>query len=252
MKQHNERKHSKFSASGAERWFKCPGSVQLSEGIPDRDNKWSIEGTRGHEVLEATLRAMLAGEPIPRFKPPYTREMATLAKEAAKFVLAVLRSSQPYSKVISETRIGLPFINKEMFGTFDIAVIEHFGTLHVFDYKFGRHLVSPRRNLQMIFYALGLAARHHWNFKRVRLWIIQPRVSGYDGPVFWEIGILELKKYVRQFEKAVKRALNETSTFVEGPHCHWCKAVGKCPLKNQGRTKKGVDLFSNLPLKKGR
>jgi len=147
--QHSKRKHSKFSASGAERWFKCPASVELSEGIPDKDNKWSIEGTRGHEVLDATLRALVTGKPIPWFKPPYTREMTTLAMSAAKFVLAVKRE-HPRSKVLNETRISLPFIHPDMFGTFDIALIEHFGTLHVFDYKFGRHRVSPRKNLQMI------------------------------------------------------------------------------------------------------
>ena len=55
---HKQRAHSKFSASGAERWFACPGSVELSEGVPDKETEWSKEGTLAHEVLEEIMKVM--------------------------------------------------------------------------------------------------------------------------------------------------------------------------------------------------
>lgn len=251
---HSERKHSKFSASGSERWFNCPGSVELSEGIPDRDTVWSIEGTKAHEVLEQILRAAIAvgGTKVGHAKwdKRIPREMQMHGINAANFILG-LHARTPRSEILVETRIRLSFIHPLMFGTFDGAVIDHFGTLHVFDYKYGAgYAVSPVRNLQMIFYGIGLAAKYHWNFKRVRLWIIQPRIKGYDGPVFWELGIFELKSYVKQFENAVRRVERYPDKFVEGPWCHWCKAKTKCPIKQEARLAKANSVFTALPLNK--
>ena len=240
--QHSERKHSKFSASGSERWFNCPGSVELSEGMPDKKSVYSIEGEQGHEVLETTTRAMLLGK-LPQFPANTPRAMVQHARNAAEFIIGRHKKA-PGSEVLVETRIHLGFIHPDMFGTFDSAVVHHFGTLDVFDYKYGLHTVSPKNNLQMCFYGVGLAAKFNWNFKRVRLWIIQPRARGYDGPVFWELSTLELKGYVSQFEEAVERVLTEPDNFKEGSWCHFCKGKTKCPLKQQAKLDKAKAAFS--------
>lgn len=247
-KLHTERKHSKYSASGAERWFNCQGSVELSEGIPDKDTVWSLEGTKAHEVLEVTIESLLRGERILQPIKSDERVMYMHAMNAAGFILS-LHSKLKRSEIMVETRISLPFIHPEMFGTFDGAVIDHFGTLHVFDYKYGAgHAVSPRGNLQMIFYGIGLAANYNWNFKRVRLWIIQPRIKGYDGPLFWEMSITDLKAYVALFRDAVERIEKFPRKFVEGSWCHWCKAKSICPLKREVKLQKAISVFTANPL----
>lgn len=250
MKNHSERKHSKFSASGSERWFQCSGSVALSEGLPDKDSVWSIEGTRAHEVVELLLRARIAGETgILTPVKPVTAEMIALGIHAADFIYG-LHKKLPNSEIMVETRIHLDFIHPEMFGTFDGAVIDHFGTLHVFDYKFGAgHAVSPTRNLQAIFYGIGLAHKFGWNFKRVRLWIIQPRIRGYDGPLYWDMSIMEAREYVGKFKAAVSKVERSPNEYREGQWCHWCKAKSKCPLKNEKRFEKGQALFSAVATK---
>jgi Protein of unknown function (DUF2800) len=250
---HSERKHSKFSASGAERWFNCPGSVELSEGLPDKDNQWSIEGTIAHEVLEALLRLRLGGNdgadlseltPVLEGKP---QEMLDHCDRTAAFIEG-LHAETPGSDCQVETRLDLPFIDPEMFGTFDGAVIDYFGTLHVFDFKYGAGVpVSPVKNLQMVFYGLALAYRHHWNFKRVRLWIIQPRIKGYDGPTFWELSITELKAYIPKFKAAVKRVKENPTEYREGSWCHWCKAKAICPLKREAKAGKAAQIFGAVP-----
>jgi hypothetical protein len=95
----------------------------------------------------------------------------------------------------------------------------------------------------MIFYGIGLAAKYKWNFKRVRLWIIQPRIKGYDGPAFWEIPTAELRRYVPLFQAAVKRVEENPDEFVEGGWCHWCKAKSICPLKTTKRFEKAIEIF---------
>lgn len=249
MENHGERKHSKYSASGAERWFNCSGSVELSEGLPDKDSKYSLEGTHGHEILE---QLMLIGKEhgaraldlASVFAMNAPREMILHGRKTAKFILR-LHEKTPMSEVLVETRVYLTFIHPEMFGTFDGAVIDHFGTLHVFDYKYGKgHSVSPKNNLQMIFYGIGLAHKYHWNFKRVRLYIDQPRVRGYDGPIFWEITIEELRRFIPLFEKAVERVETQPKTYVEGSWCFFCKAKAICPIKNKDRVAKAKSVFA--------
>lgn len=251
-KVHGERAHSKFSASGAERYFECPGSVELSEGMPDKGSVWSIEGTQAHELLEEIMTVMIAAGSTRIYYPQVRRgipkEMVFHGTNAANFIMG-LHAKTPGSEVLVETRVYLKFIHPEMFGTFDGAVLDHFGTLHVFDYKYGAgHAVSPIKNLQMIFYGLGLAHLYDWNFKNVRLWIIQPRIKGYDGPIFWDLSIMELKSYVDVFRRAVERVLDNPTLYKEGPWCHWCKAKSKCPLKNEARAEKAVNIFKSVPL----
>ncbi len=183
----------------------------------------------------------------PKYPKTVPLDMIRHATNAANFILGVGKNS-PGSLSLVETRIHLTFIHPEMFGTFDGAVVDHFGTLHVFDFKYGKTVVDPRENLQMLFYGIGLAHKYDWNFKRARLWIIQPRIRGYDGPVFWEISISELKEYVRVFKRMVKRVLENPTEYKEGPHCHWCKAKSRCPLKNEGRITKAKAVFANTPV----
>lgn len=247
---HSERAHSKFSASGAERWFNCPGSVELSEGLPDVESVYSREGTLGHETLEKVMHHSIESKSIamPSLALDIPSEMRRHAVHAASFILGLHRKLKQ-SEVMVETRIYLDFIHEEMFGTFDAGVVHHFDTLHVFDYKYGVTPVSPTKNLQMLFYGIGLAHKFNWNFKRVKLWIIQPRMRGYDGPLFWELGIFELKDYVSKFERAVERVEKSPRKYVEGSWCHWCKARvhNKCPLKSEAKLEKARVAFSKWP-----
>jgi len=247
---HESRKHSKFSASGAERYFNCPGSVALSEGLPDKPNIWSKEGTTAHEVLEKILNEAVSLNQnfveVRTANAYKSKDVSDLiihhGMNAANFILRPKRSL-PDSEILVESRVHLHFIHPEMFGTFDGAVVDHFGVLHVFDYKYGVSPVSPVKNLQMIFYGLGLAHFYNWNFKTVRLWIIQPRVKGYDGPTFWDVSILELKNYIKHFEIAVNRVIREPNFYNEGSWCHFCKARAVCPIKRGSRNDKAKKIF---------
>lgn len=247
-KETHERAHSPFSASGAERWFNCPGSVKASEGVPRKDSPWSIEGTLAHAVLERALEEciknkyysisdiqLLSGQP---------REMALHAKNAANFILKKwIEAGIDHAELKIESRVSLAHIHPQMFGTLDGAVIDHWGTLHVFDYKYGKSMVSPEENLQMIFYAMAIAYEHHWDFKNVRLWIIQPRANGYDGPSFWELSIKMLKEYEKQFITAIDVVDIFPGGFTEGSWCHWCAGKVNCPLKQQ---QKAENIFKPI------
>lgn len=241
---HKERAHSKYSASGAERWFNCPGSIALNEGLPDKSSPWAEEGTKAHEVLEQIMLAELSGKTYQQRAADFSPAlMEQLGQQAADFILSLGRKLD--AEVLVETKVYLSFIHPEMFGTYDGAVLDHFGTLHVFDYKYGAgHPVSPIENLQMIFYGIGVAHEHHWNFKKIRHWIIQPRIKGYDGPVFWEESAKVIKDvWVPKFERAVEQVEAHPNKYAEGGHCHWCRAKSICPLKREEKNEKAKNIF---------
>lgn len=248
---HSERKHSKFSASGAERWINCPGSVALSEGIPDKDNKWSIEGTKAHTLLEELLCLAIREKflKIHRFYigSGFPKDMQWHVLHAANFILG-LHGKNRNSELLIETRVVLDFIHKDAFGTLDSAVLDHFGTMHVLDFKYGVSPVSPKLNYQMIFYCLALAHKYHWNFDKIRAWIIQPRVDNYEGPTFWEMSLEKLKSFIPVYAEAIADILRYPKHYVEGSWCHWCKAKSKCPLKVGARTEKAQLAYLNTPL----
>ena len=49
------RAHARLSASGAHRWYHCPGSVTLEESFPDRGSIYAEEGTLAHDLAEIVL-----------------------------------------------------------------------------------------------------------------------------------------------------------------------------------------------------
>lgn len=217
--------HSPYSASGAERWFNCPGSVALSWDQPDRTSPAAEQGTKAHEVLEIILKT--SGTPKVSL---YDQEMLDHGVQAAAFVINLQRKHEG-SELLCETRADMSFIEPSMFGTLDVAIVQLFGVLYIIDYKYGRgHRVSPKDNLQMIFYAIAIARKYKWNFKTVRLYIVQPRIG--DGePSYHEMTILELKRWVKVFKKAVERVKLEPKTYKEGDWCYFCKGKHICPLK---------------------
>src|SRR3954453_21847034 len=63
---HATRAHAICSASSAERWLNCPGSVFMSQGLPEQPpGAAALEGTRGHELAEKILRRWLDGNRNP-------------------------------------------------------------------------------------------------------------------------------------------------------------------------------------------
>lgn len=234
---HGERKHSRFSASGAERWFNCPDSVHLeAEAPPEVPGPWAAEGTAAHELAEGFLARTLTKRELAEADPQmvlHVRKFTDWVDEKAMFA----------DEILLETRVHLPFIHEEMFGTGDVTLVEHFGTLEIIDLKYGKSPVDPNQNLQLIFYALGFAHLYDWNFFKARLTIAQPR-CGDGEPRSWEVTIKDLKDYwIPLFHKAVARVEAKRGRYFEGKWCHWCKAKNICPLKKDKALNEARELF---------
>ena len=47
--------HSSIGASSMYRWKNCPGSVKLSQGLPNRASIYAKEGSAAHEIVSLAL-----------------------------------------------------------------------------------------------------------------------------------------------------------------------------------------------------
>lgn len=244
---HAERAHSRFSASGSERWLNCAYSVGAEElAPPSLGNFWSKEGTLAHEVLEALFN----GGPLPD-SFDVTAEMIHYCEKVVAKVKGIHKAFG--GKIFIEKRVWATFIHPDMFGTCDIFIVDAQGTLHIIDFKYGVSPVRAERNTQLIQYALSVAESYNWEFDNIKMWIMQPRVGKTNWFNSWEITCKELQTYwLPLWEKGVARVEKGKGLKpFAGSWCHWCRAAPSCPAKQANRVQKVVSVFESVPLTNG-
>jgi len=236
---HKERAHSEIGASSATRWLGCPASVSLSRGIAESSSSFASEGTAAHELSELCLET----DTFSRQHVGAVINEYEVTEEMAQFVQYYLNAMEKYTNEDSgydtfvEQRFSMPKIHKDMFGSNDFCAfgIEN-KEMVIVDFKYGAGIdVSAKENIQMIIYALGAyyEFNHIYDFKTVKLVIVQPRMEGgeYDE---WEISIKELLKYQKILKAGVKEVYAPAPRIASGEHCRFCKAKATCPeLKRQ-------------------
>lgn len=224
------KKHAKFAASSSDRWVNCPGSLKLSEKAPpQKSGAAADEGTKAHELMEFALQTDIKS--VVKFfqNDEYPLEMR---KHVQGFVDFVRNDLKPHHELLVEEKVHLDFIHPtEAFGTVDVAIIEPFGALHIIDFKYGQGFVNHRDNSQMIFYALGIAHKHQYDFEEVHTTIYQPRAGSSDPARTDSFSVEKLKSWAKTFKQAVKAC--ETADVQKdlnaGAWCKFCPAKVICP-----------------------
>ena len=230
-------KHALLGASSAARWIACTPSARATEGLPDQESTYAAEGTRAHEVCEKALRYKLAkweaGKPFDLLSDWAQQSMPTEMFNAANQYVSFLHDQW----VGFSCRPGV-FIEQEVdvsrwvpggFGTCDCLMIGG-GLLHIIDFKYGQGVpVSPVRNPQLMYYALGAYALFDGleSIDTVRMSIVQPRIQ--EEPEMWELPLSDLLSWAREvLQPAAEMAWRGEGTFCPGEHCRFCKAHPGC------------------------
>lgn len=235
-------KHALLGASSAARWIACPPSARATENLPDEESEYAAEGTRAHEVCEVALRRNLKnweqGQALMEVIPG-----GALGKDEKSS--EIIRAANQYIDFIHEQWALFPhkpgvFIEQEVdvsrwvpegFGTCDCLMIGD-GILHIVDFKYGKGVpVSPVRNPQLMYYALGAYALFDGieEIDTVRMSIVQPRIQ--EEPETWELSLADLLTWAREvLTPAAQMAWKGEGEFYPGPHCkdHFCKAYPNC------------------------
>ncbi len=221
--------HAKYSPSSSHRWLECPASVELSALLPAApDTAASREGTDAHTCLEIFLKNGIEKQlSTERFLvEKYPLQMVIHAAWAAK---EIWKLTPQGALLLAETRSELFHIDAEMHGTTDASIVDHFGTLQIIDFKYGRMPVEVEENTQMIAYAIGIAHKFDYNFADVVCTVIQPRANHVAGPVrSWKLTIDSLLQWSGRFKLGVALTKHPEAPFKSGEHCFFCPAKPTC------------------------
>ncbi len=233
--------HSKLGASCSERWIACPGSVHMSEGIPDESSEYAMEGTAAHTVAEACLKehvdasTWLGKEVVVEDRTFLVdRDMADAVQ---RYLDTVREDLSDGAQLQVEQTFNLDRFHPGMFGTNDACIYDPSTlVLRVYDYKHGANVsVDVRWNPQLMYYALGAAVRsEQMPLAEVELVIVQPRCPHPDGPVRrWSINPLRLLEWSADLVAAAKRTEEPDALLLTGDHCTYCPAMHRCPQRRE-------------------
>ncbi|MER2552587.1 MAG: DUF2800 domain-containing protein [Thauera sp.] len=228
-----------MSPSSAERWTWCPGSVPLTQDLPDDASPFAGEGCCAHEVAARCLEenqpaAVLIGRSF--HDTVVTAEMA----EHVDVYTQAVRDYRMHPSDDLHIEVALPITpitgEPDAVGTADAVVLSYVHQeISVIDLKYGRGVrVQAEQNLQLVIYALAVMALYgviaEW--KTVRLVIVQPRAGGVSE---WLLDLAELDAISRQIGVAADQV---RAAHAAGPSgflrpgekaCRWCRAKAICP-----------------------
>lgn len=239
--------HSKFSASGAHRWTKCPASIRMEQGVTNyKSTAYADEGHKAH-YFAACLLGSVGLTPAQLCD---SAEMTTAVKVYIDYVQSI------EGKLYIEQRVDYDNIVEGGFGTPDAIVIND-SELHVIDLKYGKGmLVHASSNYQLILYAIGAMNTHKPDVKTVHMHICQPRMNNIST---WIITMDELVEWEQFFRQKAIEASDPNAKFNPCEDaCKFCKAKGQCKalfqfvqekLFNRLNQLKNVDNMNDEELK---
>jgi CRISPR/Cas system-associated exonuclease Cas4 (RecB family) len=221
---HTERKHARLSASRADRFMTCPGSVRLESQMPEEPpGEAAAVGTAIHELAEAMLR----GDAINQ--ADYPDSHWNMASSYVKFINELIEN--PRKKLI-EVNVddGLKSLHQALGGTADAVLVDG-NHLHVIDLKTGRVPVEAENNRQLLTYAVGVMRK----FKApsditCTMHIFQPMV----GHSSWTVDGARLIQHGVDLQEAATLALSYDAPTNPSPDaCKYCRAKTICPSIRQ-------------------
>lgn len=252
------RKHALLSASGASRWLECPPSARLELKFPQKSSSYADEGTAAHELCELSARYWLNEIDEAEYEAKlaklaqgdyYNAEMQECAVDYGRFIRDTVNAAKnkcPDAVVGLEVKI-LDFSDwvPGGFGTGDCIILAD-DLLEVIDFKYGKGVrIEAENNPQLRLYALGAITLYGelYDFKRVRMSIIQPRIN--QEPSTCEISVTELLDWAENYVKP-RAALAFAGGGEFNPSektCRFCRAKEQC----KARYYKNLKLFDDSP-----
>jgi hypothetical protein len=232
--------HAKLSPSAAERWMTCPGSVVLSEGMPNKSSAFADEGTCAHALGEALLLEKEATADI---------SMTENVLVYVHYVQGLLNFDADVCHVEQKVHV-----NEQVYGTADAVVWQpNAKTLNIIDFKYGAGVpVEISNNLQLKIYALATLLTFKYPAETAVATIVQPRCPHSDGPVrsmtYDVVSLLDFHADLMDAAARVVKARDQHGGSKPGAWgskhlqpsekgCRWCLAAPKCPaLANKAQT----------------
>lgn len=263
VQQVEEKAHAVLGPSGFDRWGTCPGSVPLSEGIPNTSSRYARLGTAAHQLLEDCLVGGLDAEDLIGREYNVEGEIFEVDTEMADAVDAAINAIKDMVDVdagdilMPEQEVPLQQLTgeKDAEGTSDVIAITNGGKmLVVMDYKHGQGVKvyassylseeelaaghAPEPNGQMAMYGLGALHKYgmiYDEIETVKLVLLQPRLEHVDEI---EMSVDELLAFGAKVTEAAGRVEINRDLHAQGEEvelvpsekgCKFCPVKHSCP-----------------------
>ena len=238
--------HTRLSASSAERFMECPGSVALADvsGAED-ESEYAAEGTAAHALAEMCLEQgvdtfMLVGADLGNGYEA-TAEMAGYVQTYVDYC----RHMAGDADTMIEKRVDDKSVHPDFGGTADFVayrVKDGGGFVHVIDFKYGAGIpvdLQPEGqpfNVQVGYYAYGVL--RHLGVKvgdniNTGMSIVQPRIArsgAEDGIQEMWVSSDDIIAWAEEtLLPAMQRVDSEDTPLSPGEHCRFCPAKLICP-----------------------
>lgn len=258
---HGERAHSPFGFSAAKRWLNCTASVRICQDLPNVSGAAAAEGTMLHEIAAELLLCEFSNKKIPDALMDRYRNLTDEQRNTLNDYRNFVRDCQEeLGNVAIETKISLPDLHQEFFGTADCIAYGK-GIIRVVDFKAGAGVTVDVEdedgdiNPQLVGYLLGSLAALGWlitefgvvptvsdkryRFERFEVAIVQPRRGGIKKT---SLSILDLEDWAVRFADAAARA-DASPEFVTGDWCGFCPNRANCgALRSRALTAAKVEF----------
>lgn len=243
--------HSEVGPSGMDRWMLCPGSVQLSRGLPDTASVFADEGTFAHHISEL---CRLNDKPASAYIGQASHcDRFEVDQVFADHVQAFVDYVDEFpGEMMVEERVEYDAWVPGGFGTADDIRFNE-GMCYLTDLKFGqgvkvfiRDPVSKQLNRQMLGYALGVFQQfgHLFDIDCFQLNICQPRLDHIDEET---VSLKEILLWARdQLQPIAEVALGSNPPFQAGDHCRWCRARDSCAHRKDWTMAQMLDELDDL------
>ena len=222
--QHATRAHARLSASRAERFMTCPGSVRLEAQMPyEPPGEAAAIGTAIHELSERILNGHEIDD------PDVNPEHLAMAQEYADFINNLVE--KPRKKLIEvNVDAGLKSLHPSLGGTADAVLVDG-DHLIICDLKTGRVPHEAKDNKQLLTYALGVMRQFNAPASiQCTMHIFQPRA----GHSKWTVSGMDLITHGLELKKAAELALSPDAPTNPSPDaCKYCRAKTICPSMRQ-------------------
>ena len=248
----HEPAHSILGPSSADRWIACAGSVLATKDLPDRDTEYSTYGSAAHTLAERCRKDNLPAAHFLGGKL-YVEQVNGESAEVIvdREMVVGVQSYIDYVNALdgddyNEARVYYEEYVPGGFGTMDAARATHY-VLNIVDLKFGAGVqVFAANNPQMMLYALGFMLAWGWlyDFRKIALHIVQPRLDHYD---VWETTPEAIFKWADEVVRpAAAIALKPGAPFKAGKHCKFCKIRATCTVRAKFVFEMNLDELDDL------
>lgn len=231
---HNEREHALIGFSGMHRTRNCWGWIQFFQKRLEQYKK-----KFGRDYKEAPKPAAEAGTILHELSEEVILnggDYSNVPEESKDAVACYVDLIDDiYSKHNPETvqylveeKLDLTHLGGDCWGTPDTAIWSPGERLDVIDAKFGRGLVEPDGNEQLLSQGLGCVERDDigWDFEEIYLWISQPLAEHDKGPNrAWKIDISKLKLWRVELFDLIQEVMKPNAMLCAGEWCKWCPCL---------------------------